>query len=108
MYGFNNFHFLSFSFGRFFILIKHISKSGFGKYVSTPCMVFFGHLSIFSFQYQLLESMIILLLKLTYFMFIYNMTRFTQYFIQYFLKTLKLDLSTIKMTYGFGSSKGGI
>lgn len=69
---------------------------------------FFGHLSIFSFQYQLLESMIILLLKLTYFMFIYNMTRFTQYFIQYFLKTLKLDLSTIKMTYGFGSSKGGI
>lgn len=57
---------------------------------------FFGHLSIFSFQYQLLESMIILLLKLTYFMFIYNMTRFTQYFIQYFLKTLKLDLSTIK------------
>lgn len=57
---------------------------------------FFGNLSIFSFQYQLLESMIILLLKLTYFMFIYNMTRFTQYFIQYFLKTLKLDLSTIK------------
>lgn len=59
---------------------------------------FFGLLSIFSFQYQLLESMIILLLKLTYFMFInkYDKIHIIFYSIQYFLKTLKLDLSTIK------------
>lgn len=41
-------------------------------------------------------------------MFINKYDKIHKYFIQYFLKTLKLDLSTIKMTYGFGSSKGGI
>lgn len=86
------FIFLSFGFGRFFILIKHISKSGFGKYVkSTPCMFFFfGHLSIFSFQYQLLESMIILLLKLTYFMFINKYDKIHIIFYSIFFKNFEI------------------
>lgn len=88
---FQQFSFFVFRFWKIFYIDKHISKSGFGKYVSTPFMFFFfGHLSIFSFQYQLLESMIILLLKLTYFMFINKYDKIHIIFYSIFFKNFEI------------------
>lgn len=70
MYGFNNFHFffLSFSFERFFIMIKTYFKIRFRKIRQYILYVFFSFICFF-FWKSIGEPMIILLLKLTYFMF---------------------------------------